>query len=65
MLGRTHGNRSPVTCQLKCDSACAHPVPNSSAEPAFAHIASNQLTRRSMLIGAGALAAGDVRGTGV
>ncbi len=56
MWGRTHGNRSPVTCQLKCDSACAHPVPNRSAEPSFADIASRQLTRRSLLIGTGAVA---------
>jgi secreted PhoX family phosphatase len=32
MLGRTHGNRSPVTCHFKCDSACAHPAPNRSTE---------------------------------
>ena len=30
MLGLTHGNRSAVTCHLKCDSQCARPDPNSS-----------------------------------
>ena len=57
MLGRTHGNRSAVTCHLKCDSACAHPVPNATTEPAFADIASRQLSRRSLLVATGSLAA--------
>lgn len=57
MLGQTHGTRSAVTCHLKCNSACADPVPNQSTEPTFADIASKQLTRRSVLIGAGALTA--------
>jgi secreted PhoX family phosphatase len=57
MVGRTHGNRSAVTCHLKCDSACAHPAPNPSSEPTFAEIASRQLNRRSFLIGSGTLAA--------
>jgi len=57
MVGRTHGNRSAVTCHLKCDSACAHPAPNPSREPTFAEIAFQQLNRRSFLIGSGTLAA--------
>lgn len=57
MLNQTHGNRSPLTCHLKCNSACADPAPNQSAEPTFADIASKQLTRRSVLIGAGTLTA--------
>jgi secreted PhoX family phosphatase len=57
MLGHTHGNRSAVTCHLKCDSACASPPPNSSTEPTFAEIARGQLSRRALLIGGGALAA--------
>jgi uncharacterized protein len=57
MLGRTHGNRSAVTCHLKCDSACAHHVPNATTEPAFAEIASRQLSRRSLLVATGSLAA--------
>ena len=56
MLGLTHGNRSPLTCHLKCDSACAFPVPNQSTEPTFREIATRQLSRRSMLIGGGAIA---------
>jgi len=57
MLGRTHGNRSAVTCHLKCDSACAHPAPNTSTEPNFAEIAARQLSRRSLLVASGSLAA--------
>jgi secreted PhoX family phosphatase len=57
MFGKTHGNRSAVTCHLKCGSACAHPAPNPSTEPTFAEIARRQLTRRSLLISTGAIAA--------
>jgi uncharacterized protein len=57
MLGRTHGNRSAVTCHLKCDSACAYPAANGSTEPTFAQIASRQLSRRSLLVATGNLAA--------
>ena len=57
MAGQTHGNRSAVTCHLKCGSACAHPAPNTSTEPTFAEIARRQLSRRSVLIGTGAIAA--------
>ncbi len=57
MLGQTHGNRSAVTCHLKCDSACASPPPNTSTEPTFAEIAAGQLSRRALLVGGGALAA--------
>jgi secreted PhoX family phosphatase len=57
MAGQTHGNRSAVTCELKCASACAHPAPNPSTEPTFAEIARKQLSRRSVLISTGAIAA--------
>lgn len=56
MLGQTHGNRSATTCHLKCDSACAHPAPNTSDAPSFRDVASTQLNRRTLLAGAGALA---------
>lgn len=58
MLGLTHGNRSAVTCHLKCGSACAVAPPNSSTEPTFRDVASAQLSRRHLLIASGALAAG-------
>ena len=53
MLGQTHGNRSAVTCHLKCDSACAFPAPNPSTETSFADIASRQLSRRRLLVECG------------
>ncbi|SDS35966.1 PhoX family protein [Microlunatus soli] len=64
MLGLTHGNRSAVTCALKCNNACAHPVPNQSTEPSFREIASAQLSRRRLLAAAGTLAAGVAAGSG-
>ena len=57
MLGHTHGNRSAVTCHLKCDSQCSRPDPNPSTEPTFAEIAGRQLSRRALLAGRGTLAA--------
>jgi uncharacterized protein len=57
MVGHTQGNRSAVTCHLKCDSACAFPAPNTSTETTFAEIASRQLSRRSLLRAAGSLTA--------
>ena len=53
MLGHTRGNRSPVTCELKCGSACAHPAPNTSANESFRDIVSGVFSRRAAL-GAGA-----------
>ncbi len=57
MLGLTHGNRSAVTCHLKCDSQCSRPDPNPSTEPTFAEIAGRQLSRRALLAGGSTLAA--------
>lgn len=60
MLGLTHGNRSPVTCRLRCGDACAKPVPNTSENQHFRDIASKALSRRALFGGAAAvgLAAG-------
>ena len=59
MLGHTRGKRSAVTCNLKCDNACAKPVCNTSANGYFRDIASAEFSRRSALgLGlAGALSA--------
>lgn len=54
MLGRTQGKRSPVTCHLKCDDACARPAPNISDNPTFRDVAAGVFSRRSLLRGAGA-----------
>ena len=53
MLGHTRGNRSAVTCELKCGSACAHPAPNTSANESFRDIVGGVFSRRAAL-GAGA-----------
>ena len=52
MLGHTRGNRSAVTCELKCGNACAQAAPNTSANESFREIAGNVFSRRSVL-GAG------------
>lgn len=58
MLGHTKGKRSPVTCALKCDNACAGDVCNTSSNGYFRDIASAAMSRRAALgLGAaGALA---------
>jgi secreted PhoX family phosphatase len=54
MAGHTKGKRSPVTCQLKCGNACAMGVCNQSDNDYFKDIVGAALSRRSVLIGAGA-----------
>ncbi|WP_306899928.1 PhoX family protein [Arthrobacter sp. B1I2] len=49
MLGHTKGKRSPVTCALKCDNACAGDVCNTSSNSYFRDIASATLSRRAAL----------------
>jgi secreted PhoX family phosphatase len=49
MLGHTKGKRSPVTCALKCDNACAGDVCNTSSNSYFRDIASTTLSRRAAL----------------
>lgn len=56
MAGLTHGNRSPVTCHLRCGDACAKPAPNTTETSYFADIASRSLNRRTLLGAAAALA---------
>ena len=57
MAGRTHGNRSPVTCHLRCGDACFQPVPNTSDNGYFRDVASRALSRRRLLASAGAATA--------
>jgi secreted PhoX family phosphatase len=52
MLGHTTGKRSAVTCALKCDNACFHPVPNTSDNEYFRDIAGRAFSRRGFLAGA-------------
>ena len=62
MAGHTRGNRSPVTCALKCGNACAHPVPNTSDNPHFRDVASAAISRRLALGMGGGVAAAVVVG---
>jgi secreted PhoX family phosphatase len=54
MAGHTKGKRSPVTCQLKCGNACARGVCNQTDNDYFKDIVGVALSRRSVLLGAGA-----------
>ncbi len=54
MAGHTKGKRSPVTCQLKCGNACAMGVCNESNNEYFKDIVGSALSRRTLLMGAGA-----------
>lgn len=62
MAGLTCGNRSPVTCHLRCGDACAKDVPNTSDTTYFRDVASQALSRRRVLTGMG-LTAAAVAGT--
>jgi hypothetical protein len=35
MVGQTHGNRSAVTCHLRCGDACSVPAPNTTETSYF------------------------------
>ncbi|MCK6095255.1 PhoX family phosphatase [Micrococcus sp. EYE_162] len=62
MSGHTRGNRSAVTCELKCGNACSHPIPNTSDNATFQQIAETAISRRSALMGGTGLAAAVVIG---
>lgn len=49
MAGRTHGNRSPVTCHLRCGDACSVPAPNTTETSYFRDVAAKVLSRRSVV----------------
>ena len=65
MLGHTRGNRLAITCELKCGSACSHPVPNTSDNPRFKDIVDSAISRRAALGLGGGLAAAVVVGTNI
>jgi uncharacterized protein len=58
--GHSGGSRSAMTCLYRCGDACAHPVPNTSANEYFGDIAQAVLSRRRLLqtAGLGALVIG-------
>ena len=49
MADLVHGNRSPVTCHLRCGDACFTDAPNTTRTPYFRDIAATALSRRSIL----------------
>ena len=49
MVNRTHGNRSAVTCHLRCGDACFQEVPNTTETSYFRDIAASVLSRRSVV----------------
>ena len=55
MAGRTHGNRSPLTCHLRCGNACSFEAPNTTDTTYFRDVAAGALSRRAVL-GAGVAA---------
>jgi secreted PhoX family phosphatase len=59
MAGRTHGNRSAVTCHLRCGDACFKDVPNTTETGYFRDVAATALSRRTVL-GAAAVGAATV-----
>ncbi|WP_295016590.1 PhoX family phosphatase [uncultured Micrococcus sp.] len=62
MAGHTRGNRSAVTCELKCGNACSNPVPNTSGNETFQQVAERAISRRAALAGGTGLAAAVVIG---
>jgi secreted PhoX family phosphatase len=57
MAGHTHGNRSAVTCHLRCGDACFQDVPNTTDNEYFRDVATRALSRRRLLASAGAATA--------
>ena len=49
MSGKTHGNRSAVTCHLRCGDACSKAAPNTTETSYFRDIAATALSRRSVV----------------
>ena len=49
MTGRTHGNRSAVTCHLRCGDACSAAAPNTTDTTYFRDVAATALSRRSVV----------------
>ncbi|GAA5068492.1 hypothetical protein HNP84_008392 [Thermocatellispora tengchongensis] len=47
--GSREGGRSAMTCQFRCGNACAHEVPNTSANRYFGDIVAEAMSRRGVL----------------
>jgi secreted PhoX family phosphatase len=49
MSGKTHGNRSAVTCHLRCGDACSIAAPNTTETSYFRDVAATALKRRTVV----------------
>lgn len=49
MADLVHGNRSPVTCHLRCGDACFTDAPNATQTSYFRDVAATALSRRTIL----------------
>ncbi|QIK76079.1 PhoX family protein [Nocardioides piscis] len=58
MADLAHGNRSPVTCHLRCGDACFGEAPNTTQTSYFRDVAATALSRRSILGAAAVSTAG-------
>ena len=56
MAGLTHGNRSAVTCHLRCGDACFVEAPNTTETSYFRDVAATALSAAAAVLGAGAAA---------
>ena len=56
VAGDHHGSRNAQTCLFRCGNACAHAIPNLSANEYFGDIVTRAISRRSVLRGGAAAA---------
>lgn len=58
-----HGNRSSMTCKMKCGDACFHEVPNTSDNEYFADVVASAVSRRGFLRAGAVIGAATAFGT--
>ena len=58
-----HGNRSSLTCKMKCNDACFHEVPNKSDNEYFGDIVETAISRRGLLGATAVIGAATAFGT--
>ncbi len=54
--GHSGGSRDAMTCAFRCGNACAHPIPNQSANPTLGEVVQGGLSRRGLLASGAAAA---------
>ncbi|GAB3821724.1 PhoX family protein [Tessaracoccus terricola] len=58
-----HGNRSSMTCRMRCGDACFHEVPNTSGNEYFADVVATAVSRRGFLKAGAVVGAAAVAGS--